>query len=187
MAFELEITARNMEVTDRIKDYVNKKVAKLDRHFDDIEEIKVDLAFAKSVRSSTDKFVAQITSRGRGFMLRSEERADEIFAAFDIALEKMQRQVERYKGKRNKGRIDGRSISILVMDQEPVDEQDVAYIARRKAFDLVPMSEEEALEQMKLLAHDNFFIFFNVDNNAIAVLYRRRDGSYGLIEPKIRQ
>lgn len=186
MAYELEISARNMEVTDRIRDYVDKKVAKLDRHFDDIEDIKVDLAFAKSVRSSTDRYIAQITARGRGFMLRSEEQADEIFAAFDIALEKMQRQVKRYKGKRQKGRVDGPSISALVMENE-VEEEEISVIARRKEFDLVPMSEEEALEQMKLLAHDNFFIFFNVDNNAIAVLYRRRDGSYGLIEPKIRQ
>ena len=187
MAFELGITARNMEVTDRIRDYVNKKVAKLDRHFDDIEEIRVDLAYAKSVRSSTDRHVAQITARGRGFMLRSEERADEIFAAFDIALEKMQRQVERYKGKRQKGRGDGRSVSELVLEKESIEEEEIAVIARRKKFDLVPMSEEEALEQMKLLAHDNFFIFFNVDKNAINVLYRRRDGSYGLIEPIVRQ
>ncbi len=187
MAYELGITARNMEVTDRIRDYVEKKVAKLDRHFDDIEDIKVDLVFSKSVRSSTDRYVAQITSRGRGFMLRSEEPADEIFAAFDIALEKMQRQVERYKGKRQKGRVFGRSISKLFKDNESVEEDETAVIVRRKEFELVPMSEEEALEQMKLLAHENFFIFFNVDNNAIAVLYRRKDGSYGLIEPKIRQ
>jgi putative sigma-54 modulation protein len=186
MAYELEITARNMEVTDRIREYVEKKVAKLDRHFDDIEDIKVDLAYAKSVRSSTDRYIAQITSRGRGFMLRSEEPADEIFAAFDIALEKMQRQVERYKGKRQKGRIDGRPISQLVMENETEDDV-IPVIARRKEFELVPMSEEEALEQMKLLEHDNFFIFFNDHKNAIAVLYRRSDGSYGLIEPKIRQ
>ena len=187
MAYELEITARNMEVTDRIRNYIEKKVAKLDRHFDDIEDIKVDLVFSKSVRSSTDRYVAQITSRGRGFMLRSEESADEIFAAFDIALEKMQRQVERYKGKRQKGRIEGRSISDLVKESETFEEEEIAVIVRRKEFELVPMSEEEALEQMKLLAHENFFIFFNVDNNAVAVLYRRKDGSYGLIEPKIRR
>lgn len=186
MAYELEITTRNMDISDRIRDYVEKKVAKLDRHFDDIEDIKVDLVHAKSVRSSTDRFIAQITARGRGFMLRAEEQADEIFAAFDIALEKMQRQVERYKGKRQKGRIEGRSISSLVMENESYEEE-IPVIARRKEFELVPMSEEEALEQMKLLAHDNFFIFFNIHKNDIAVLYRRKDGSYGLIEPKIRR
>jgi putative sigma-54 modulation protein len=187
MAYELEITARNMDVTDRIRDYVNKKVGKLDRHFDEIDEIKVDLAFIKSVRSSTDRHVAQLTARGRGFMLRSEESATDIFAAFDIALEKMQRQVERYKGKHQRGRGDGRSAADLVLVNEPVEDEEIAVIARRKEFDLIPMSEEEAMEQMKLLAHDNFFIFFNIDNNAINVLYRRRDGSYGLIEPKVRK
>ena len=91
MSYELVITARNMEVTDRIREYINKKVSKLDRHLGDIDEIKVDLAFVKSVRSTTDRNVAQITSRGKGFILRSEERSEEIFAAFDVALEKMQR------------------------------------------------------------------------------------------------
>ncbi|MFC2064967.1 ribosome hibernation-promoting factor, HPF/YfiA family [Chloroflexota bacterium] len=187
MAFELEISARNMEVTDRIREYINKKVAKLDRYLNDIDEIKVDLAFVKSVRSSTDRNVAQITARGKGFMLRSEERADEIFAAFDIALEKMQRQIERYKGKRQKGRID-KSSSVRFIN-EPVisEEEENQVIVRRKEFELMPMSEEESLEQMKLLAHENFFIFFNVDRNAINVLYRRRDGTYGIIEPTIRQ
>jgi len=186
MAFELEITTRNMEVTDRIREYVNKKVAKLDRHFEDIDEIKVDFSFVKSVRSSTDRHIAQITARGRGFMLRAEESADETFAAFDLALEKMQRQVERYKGKHQKGRGDGRSVSALGMDSETDKEEGYPIIVRRKAFDLIPMNEAEALEQMKLLAHENFFIFFNIDSNAINVLYRRKDGSYGLIEPMVR-
>ena len=98
MAYVLEISARNMVVTDRIREYINKKVVKLERHLNDIEEIKVDLAFVKSARSSTDRNIAQITARGRGFMLRAEERADEIFAAFDITLEKMQRQVDQKHG-----------------------------------------------------------------------------------------
>ena len=186
MAFELEITARNMEVTDRIREYVHKKVSKLDRHFEDIDEIKVDFSFVRSVRSSTDRHVAQITARGRGFMLRAEESADETFAAFDTALEKMQRQVERYKGKHQKGRGDGRSVSGISLDSVAVKEEGIVLIARRKKFDLSPMNEAEALEQMKLLAHENFFIFFNIDSNAINVLYRRKDGSYGLIEPMVR-
>jgi len=186
MSFELEITARNMDVTDRIREYVNKKVAKLDRHFENIDEIKVDFSFVKSVRSTTDRYIAQITARGRGFMLRAEESSDETFAAFDTALEKMQRQVERYKGKHQKGRGDGRSVSEIGLVNESDEEEDKAIIARRKEFDLVPMSEAEALEQMRLLAHENFFIFFNVDNNAINVLYSRRDGSYGLLKPIIR-
>jgi len=188
MAYELKISARNMEVTDRIRKYINKKVEKLGRHFNDIDEIKVDLAFVKSARNSSDRNIAQITARGRGFILRAEERADEIFAAFDIALEKMQRQVERYKGKRQKGRID-KSNSVRFISQPVVSEEDEEkqVIARRKEFELIPMSEEESLEQMKLLAHENFFIFFNIDTNSINVLYKRRDGTFGIIEPTVRR
>jgi putative sigma-54 modulation protein len=185
MALEVEIYTRNMDVNDRIQDYVMKKVGKLDRYLPGIEEARVDLSYVKSARSSTDRQVAQITIRGKGFILRSEERADDIFAAMDTALEKMQRRIERYKGKRNKGRGDGKSAAEVAAT--PPTEEEVSetgpIIARRKAFHLQPMNELEAIEQMLLLGHENFFIFYNVNTNSINVLYRRRDNSYGLIEP----
>ncbi len=185
MALEVEIYARNMEVTDRIQEYATKKVGKLDRYLPGIDEVRVDLAYVKSARSSTDRQVAQITVRGKGFILRSEERADDIFAAMDTAVEKMQRQIERYKGKHYKGRGDGKSAAEVVEVVPP--EEDTGeigpIIARRKTFRLQPMSEMEAIEQMLLLGHENFFIFYNVNTNSINVLYHRRDGSYGLIEP----
>jgi putative sigma-54 modulation protein len=104
MPFQIEITGRNMEVTERLNDYVTKKISKLDRYLNDIDEAHVDLAYAKSARSASDRNVAQLTIRGKGFILRSEERADDIYAALDTALDKMQRRIERYKGKRNRGR-----------------------------------------------------------------------------------
>jgi putative sigma-54 modulation protein len=177
-----------MEVTERIQDYVAKKTAKLDRYMPDIEEVKVELSYVKSARSAMDRQVAQITVRARrGSLLRTEERSDDIFAAFDTAMEKMQRQIERLKGKRQRGRGDGRTAA-EVSAEPPVVEKPkkaVSPIMRRKTFDLPPMNEAEALEQMRNLGHDNFFIFFNMETNAINVLYRRRDGSYGLIEPKV--
>ena len=111
MAIEVELYGRNLEITERIEDYVEKKVGKLDRYLPGIEEARVDLAFIKSARSAADRQVAQITVRGKGFILRSEERADDIFAALDTALDKMQRRIERYKGKRYRGRGDGKSVS----------------------------------------------------------------------------
>jgi putative sigma-54 modulation protein len=97
----------------------------------------------------------------------------------------MQRQLERYKGKHHHGRGDGRAVAeVTAPSTEGTDEQ-VSIISRRKTFDLVPMSEADALEQMKLLGHDNFFIFFNVETDTISVLYHRRDDTYGLIEPKL--
>lgn len=185
MSDKVEILARNMEVTDRIKDYVTNKAAKLDRYLREIEEVRVELAYIKSARSAADRQVAQITARGKGIVLRTEERADDIFAAFDTALEKMQRQIDRLKGKRQRGRGDGRSAADVVPMEDEVVEDEPAEIVRRKQFTLVPMNESEAIEQMELLGHNNFFIFYNADANAIQVLYRRRDGSYGLIEPTI--
>jgi putative sigma-54 modulation protein len=92
--------------------------------------------------------------------------------------------MERFKGKRQKGRGNGKSAAEVT---EPVgeeaDEEVLPIIARRKQFVLHPMDEIEALEQMSLLGHENFFIFYNANTNAISVLYHRRDGTYGLIEP----
>lgn len=187
MSDKVEILARNMEVTERIREYVTNKASKLDRYLDEIEEVRVELTYVKSARSAADRQVAQITARGKkGILLRTEERADDIFAAFDTALDKMQRQIGRVKGKRQRGRGDGRSAAEVVPQvEEPIEEEEMEIIVRRKKFPVAPMNESEAIEQMKLLGHDNFFIFFNPDANAIQVLYRRRDGTLGLIEPVV--
>jgi putative sigma-54 modulation protein len=193
MALEVDIYGRNMEVTDRINDYVTKKVSKLDRFLPGIEEARVDLAYVKSARSAGDRQVAQITVRGKGFILRSEERSEDVFAALDMALDKMQRQIERFKGKHYRGRGDGKSAAEVAspgMEEIPLLEDEETgelrpAIVRRKRFMLTPMSELEALEQMDLLGHENFFVFFNGNTNTINVLYRRRDGMYGLIEPTL--
>ena len=190
MALDVEVYGRNMDVTERIQDYVDKKVSKLDRYLPGIDEARVDLSYVKSARSAADRQVAQITVRGKGFILRSEERADDIFAALDIALDKMQRRIERYKGKHYRGRGDGKSAADITMPPVPEMEEEESselgpVIARRKRFLLAPMDEMEALEQMELLGHENFFVFFNANTNAVNVLYRRRDGNYGLIEPEV--
>jgi putative sigma-54 modulation protein len=190
MAQKIETVARNMRLTDNVREYVEKKAGKLERHLQEIDEIRIELSYIKSARSAADRHVAQLTVHGKGFILRTEERAEDIRAAFDLALDKMQRQIERYKGKRYRGRGDGRSAAEVVADAEedlPVDETGelLPLIGRRKKFIILPMTEEEAVEQMRLLGHDNFFIFFNAEQNAIQVLYRRRDGTYGLIEPVV--
>jgi putative sigma-54 modulation protein len=188
MDLEVEVYGRNMEVTDRIQDYVTKKVSKLDRYLPGIEEARVDVAYVKSARSAADRQVAQITVRGKGFILRSEERSDDIFAALDTALDKMQRRIERYKGKRSRGRGDGRSaaeVTPLTVEVEEETGELLPLVARRKRFMLVPMDETEAIEQMDLLGHENFFVFFNANTRSVNVLYRRRDGTFGLIETEV--
>ena len=185
MANKVETVARNMRLTDNTRDYIEKKAAKLPRHLPGIDDIRVELTHVKTARNASDRQVAQITVRGKGFLLRTEERGDDLHGAFDAALEKIKRQIDRYKGKHYHGRGDGRSVAEVLEEDLPVDETGelLPLIARRKKFIVLPMNEDEAVEQMRLLGHDNFFIFFNAEQNSIQVLYRRRNGTYGLIEP----
>ncbi len=187
MSAPVEIFTRNLELTDRLQEVVDRKVGKLDRYIQGIQVVRVDLGYDKGSRSAADRYVAEITVHGKRFMLRSEERADDIFTALDAALEKIQRQIERYKGKHYRGRGDRTSVaeaSLAAMAAEE-EEEERPLIVRRKRFLLSPMDELEAIEQMRLLGHDNFFIFYNANTNAINVIYRRRDGTYGLIEPEL--
>ena len=181
MTVEVSIFGRNMDVTDRLQDYVTKKVSKLDRFLNGIDEARVDLSYIKSARNAADRQVAQITVRGKGFILRSEERADDIFAALDVAIDKMQRQIERYEGKHYRGRGDGISLAEAAIMAEAIDveefEEDGPVIARRKRHLLVPMDEREAIEQMDLVGHQNFFVYYDINRASVSVLYKRRDGT----------
>ncbi len=178
------IYGKNLEISERIEDYVTKKTEKFAKFISNIEEVRVDLAYLKTARNAEDRYVSQITIRGKGFILRTEERADELSASFDKSFDKMTRQIERFKGKRGRTHLEK-----IFVDQgtpesevEPIEE---AVIARRKKFALVPMTEEEALEQMALLGHEDFFVFYNGNTSAINVLYKRMDGTFGLIETEI--
>ncbi len=186
MAQNVDVQTRNMELTDRINDYISQKSQKLLRHLSQIEDVRVELTYHKSSRNEADRYSAEITVRGKKLILRTEERADDLRAAFDDALDKMDRQIEHYKGKHYHGRGDGRSAAEVA---EPVIDDETGelspLVARRKKFILIPMSEEEAIVQMRDLGHDNFFVFYNAETSTINVLYRRRNGSYGLIEPEI--
>jgi putative sigma-54 modulation protein len=141
----------------------------------------------KGARSSSDRQVAQLTARGPNILLRAEERSDDMFASVDKALDKLTRRLDRYKGKHYRGRGDGTSAAQAAGEtasREGLSAEGV--IARRKRFELIPMDESEAIEQMLLLGHDSFFVFLNVHTEHINILYRRRDGTYGIIEPELR-
>ncbi len=187
MTVKVEINTRNLELSDRLRDYVTKKVTKMDRYLDILEEAKVDLSYAKSARNANDRQVAQLTIRGKGVLLRAEERTDDIFASVDAVLDKIYRQIERYKGRHWRNRGDGRSAADFAQDlSRPTEESEPELqIVRRKRFLLTPMDEQEAVEQMQLLGHEDFFVFLNAETNHVNVLYRRRDGTLGLIETEI--
>ncbi len=188
MTLRVEISTKNLELNERLRDYVTSKVGKLDRYLNVLEEAKVDLRFVESARNANDRQVAQLTVRGKGVLLRAEERTDDMFASVDSVLDKISRQIERYKGKRWRHRGDGRSTADAAPDIPPmeaeIDEPEPA-IARRKRFSLIPMDEREAIDQMRLLDHEDFFVFLNAATNQVNVLYRRRDRSLGLIETEM--
>lgn len=186
MSNKVEVQTRSIRLTEEIEEHVNKKASNLDHYLPSIDEARVELSHYKAARDANDRNVAQITVFGKGFTLRTEERADEPVAAFDQAIDNLQRQIEKYKGKHYRGRGDGRSAAEVADDVIDEDTGELSPLfARRKKFVLYPMSEDEAVVQMRNLGHDNFFIFYNADTNKINVLYRRRNGSYGLIDPEL--
>ncbi len=179
-----DIYTKELELNNDIKEYVDKKAERLYRFLEKIDETRVDLAYAKTAREANNRYVAQITLRGRGFILRAEERADEIKPAIDLVMDKIERQIERYKGKKYRSRAGAVPAAELLAKEVDVEESQ-PLIARRKKFTLVPMDELEAVEQMNLLGHEDFFVFYNINTDSINVLYKRRDGSYGIIEPEL--
>ncbi|HEY64857.1 MAG TPA: ribosome-associated translation inhibitor RaiA [Caldilineae bacterium] len=178
----LIIQGKNIEVTDWLRQYVEKKVGRLDRYLPDIQETRVELS-AHRTKSAQDRYVAQITLRANRAILRAEERSHDIFAAIDTVVDKIYRQIDRYKGRRwrKRGYAEAEPVPL---EEEAAEEEEGPRIVRVKRFAVTPMDPEEAIEQMELLGHD-FFIFYNPEDEAINVVYRRADGNYGLIQPEL--
>jgi putative sigma-54 modulation protein len=178
---QLIIKSKNLEVTDRLQDYVETKVGKLDRYLPTIHEARVELS-TETTRSAQDRQVCQITVRSNGTILRAEERSPDMFASIDAVVDKMHRQIARYKGKRQNRWRSAPEPELMLFEEELEEEE--ASIVRVKRFRTAPMSPGEAIEQMELLGHD-FFVFYNAETAAINVVYRRRDGDYGVLEPEV--
>jgi putative sigma-54 modulation protein len=189
---QLIVQGKNIQVTDRLRDYVETKVDRLDRYLPTITDARMDLA-TESTRSYGDRQVAQLTVHSKGMMLRAEERSGDIFTSVDMVMDKMKRQIDRYKSKR-RDRIrevqTGELPEVEMIEEEEYDDEEYddeesgGAIVRVKRFRVAPMSPEEAVEQMELLGHD-FFVFYNADGGQFNVVYRRRDGDYGLIQPEL--
>jgi putative sigma-54 modulation protein len=182
------VRGRNINITPRLEEYVDKKVGKLDRYLPTIDEARMELA-VEETRSAQHSQIAQLTVRSRGRILRAEERDQDIFAAIDTVSEKMQRQISRYKDRLYERGQQRGTESLRTPEPEPLpemehDEEPLGTIVRTKKFPVTAMDAEEAIEQMELLGHD-FFVFFNSDVNGINVLYRRKTGDYGLLQPEL--
>jgi putative sigma-54 modulation protein len=182
MTLETKVFSRNLELTDQLNEQIIRKVSGLEKYLDDIVEARVDLA-STNARSADEREVVQITVQGKGFILRAEERSADITNALNLAVDTLQRRITRYKEKRNQRWKQGKELNqVSELEEEDFEEP---VIARRKKFSLRPMDEFEAIEQMELLGHSNFFVFYNAQTEAINILYKRHDGSYGLIHPEV--
>ncbi|MGQ9490600.1 MAG: ribosome hibernation-promoting factor, HPF/YfiA family [Anaerolineae bacterium] len=183
---QLSITGKNLEINENLRKYVEKKIGRLDRFLPNIIDGRVELAVAEGARAAEDRQIAQVTLRTKHAILRAEEASADIFASVDAVFEKMQRQIDRHKRRRRARRGEGGEIEALpaeeMLEEEAPEER--KGVTRVKRFQMIPMDEEEAIEQMELLGHD-FYVFYNINQNQINVLYRRRSGDYGLIQPEL--
>jgi putative sigma-54 modulation protein len=191
---DIQITGKNLDVLPKVRSYINDKLGKVDKYLDKITSFEVVVSEEKT-RSPEEKSVVQVTINNHGTLLRAEERGPDTRTAIDRVAETLNRQIEHYRGKlpfankRQSQSIRTRSVAdepaVEVEEEEGIPESGPR-IVKMKKFDIKPMSVEEAADQMVLLAHD-FFLFFNQDNHQINLLYRRKDGNYGLIETSTKK
>ena len=178
---ELNLTSKGIELTPELHRRIERKLNRLTRHLDRIIETKVEITEEKT-RSPQHRFLARLAVDSGRTVLHSEERAESVLSAIDKVAQAMERQIEHRKGKlQDKGKAVSFVKSELSQEAEPAPIS--KKVVKVKRFALKPMSVAEAADQMELLGHD-FFLFHNIDSDEINLLYRRKDGNYGLIEPE---
>jgi putative sigma-54 modulation protein len=176
----LQVKGRNVEVSDSIRSYAEKKLGKLDRLVSDPTRVELELAVERNP-SVAANHVAEATVWTKGPVLRARESSADMKASIDQLVDKLERQVKRYRQKRRRGRR-MESGAFAEPDGEPVAVAEPR-VVKSKQFPVKPMTPDEAVLQLELVGHD-FFVFRNADSDDVNVVYRRRDGAYGLIEPQ---
>lgn len=165
------IRGQKLEVTDAIRDYAISKIDKMEKYFENPDEVSVKVVF--SIRGREQK--VEITINGINFDLRSEVSHNDMYAAIDLAVDKLEQQMRKFKSKlMSKERVE------IVYD-DIIDDDVLEEVVKRKKVYLKPMDEEEAIMQMELLGH-TFFVFKDIKTEKVNVLYKRLDGAYGVIE-----
>lgn len=184
---ELTIQGHGIELGNGFENFVRRKTSKLARYLPGIEEVRVEVTKQSAKEDSLKEL--ELTIRRRRTLLRVEERHADPFAALDAALDKMNHRIARYKGRRMNRRHDGgtseEDAELAQAEALPINDEGVAEqrIVRIKNFTTVPMSTDEAIEQMELLGHD-FFVFMHADDGMVKVVYRRKTGDYGMLQPE---
>ena len=166
------IRGEKLEVTDSIKEYVIDKLAKMEKYFDNPEDVNVKVLF--SVRGREQK--VEVTINSKNYDLRAEVSHSDMYAAIDLVLDKLETQMRKFKSKL----MSRERVEIVYENFIPEDEELESVVKRKKVY-LKPMDEEEAILQMELLGH-SFYIYKDIESEKINVIYKRYDGSYGVIE-----
>lgn len=179
---QIVVKGKNVEVTPALRAYAEKRVGKLERYFE-----QPDLTAQVMMRVERDLHVVEVTAQVGALLLRGEERTPDMYASIDGVLEKLERQIKKYKTRINR-KLRGEAAPRPAEGAPPAGGRVVAenelpgQVIRTKRFPIKPMSVEEAIMQMDLLGHD-FFVFRNSTSEEVNVVYRRSDGNYGLIAP----
>lgn len=171
------IIGKNMDVTPSLKEAVENKLGKLERYFTPDTEIHVTL----SVQKEHQKI--EVTIPVKGNIIRSEQESSDMYVSIDLVEEVIERQLRKYKNKLIAKHQEGSNFNKELFETEEVVDDGEIKIVRTKKFGIKPMFPEDACVQMELLGH-NFFVFFNAESDEVCVVYRRKDGTFGLIEPE---
>ena len=177
---QLQVKGRNVEVSDSIRRYAEQKLGKLEKHLHELTRVELELAVEKNP-SIHANHVAEATIWTKGPTIRAREASVDMRASIDQLTEKLLRQVKNYREKRTRRhvRADGGPLPEGMTMTEDVEPR----IVKTKQFSVKPMTAEEAILQLELIGHD-FFVFRDADTGEVNVVYKRRDGAYGLIEPQ---
>ena len=177
----LQVKGRNLDVTDSIRSYAEQKLRKLDKQLNDATEIELELAVEKNPSIAANQ-IAEATVWTKGPTLRAREASTDMKASIDQLTDKLLRQVEHYRAKRSRRQVRGNGVPPGGSMSIPDDETGPR-IVKTKQFTVKPMSAEEAALQLELVGHD-FFVYRSDESGEVNVIYRRREGGYGLIEPQ---
>ena len=173
----INIRGDKIEVTNSIKKYVKEKLSRLEKYFENSSNIDAHVL----IRARNGEQVIEVTIPTSRYTLRAEEKNSDLYAAIDLVVDVLERQIRKNKTKLNKRREVAQEFAFIPEDEEEYEDDNM--IVKRKMVSAKPMSEDEAILQMELLDHD-FFMFKNEDEDCFSVLYRRKDGNYGIISSK---
>ena len=173
------IRGQKLEVTESIKSYIEEKIGKLDKYFENPEELTATVV----VRVRGKEQIVEVTVPSKKVILRAEESNEDLYASIDLVSDKLQRQIRKNKTKNRSKKSKVNYESFIVDFEVEKEEENENLIVKRKELDTKPMSEEEAVLQMELVGHP-FFIFKNATTDNISVVYKRKDGNYGIIDTK---